>query len=266
MSATLHTTPRLVLFNAACAAPAVIAGVWWPGLTWPALAFGAAAWGAGSIRGSASARSSLFVPTVWRGDVAQPFVALTFDDGPDPTRTPQVLDALGEAGARATFFMIGRAAERHPEIVSQVVAAGHQVANHSMNHPRWLNLATSPRMVREMQEGEACLARLSASVTPMPYRPPIGLRSPSLMRALRRFPRTVVTWSIHGRDRRASSPREICDRVVSRAGAGDIVVLHDGSDASGGGPPHTAAAVGPIARGLRERGLACVTLAQMFGR
>lgn len=259
--AIMQTMPRLALFAAACAAPAIASG-----MSWPAVAVGATTFAAVSLHGSANVRSSLFVPTVWRGDAARPLVALTFDDGPDPVRTPQVLDALAESGASATFFMIGRSAQRHPDVVGRVVAAGHQVANHSMTHPRLLNLALSPRMLREMRGGEACLAELSESATPMPYRPPIGLRSPSLMRALRRFPRMVVTWSIHGRDRRASSAHEIADRVLSRASAGDIVLLHDGSDSPGGGPPHTVAATGLIARGLRDRGLACVTLAGMLAR
>lgn len=286
MTRLLQSYPRLLGFAGLCAIPAAATGF----APW-AIGVGVVAHGLTVAHGVAGVRSSLLVPTCWHGDRSRAAVALTFDDGPHPASTPTILATLARHGARATFFMIGRWAERHPELTRAVLAGGHQIGNHTRTHPRTLNLRSGRAIAAEIEAGERALREVlesgvvtevepglpavsspagskpatrpgvgTESDTPLRFRPPVGLRSPMLMTALRSFPRPLVTWSVHSHDRTAESPEAIATRVLRRIAPGDIVVLHDGNDRDGSAPRHTAAAVPLILDGLRTRGLLAVTL------
>lgn len=205
--------------------------------------------------------SGVFMPVVTRGPHDRGQVALTFDDGPDPAVTPKVLDALAAHGARATFFVIGRHVEAHPDLAARIVAEGHQLGNHTQGHARTLNLRSARVMQAEIERAEATLRSVpSGPVGRPPYRPPVGLKSPPLARAAQRLGLEVVMWSLHARDTRGASAEAIATRVLDRVRPGDIVLLHDGHDL--GGPPRmaTAEALPTILQGLAQRGLEAVTV------
>jgi peptidoglycan/xylan/chitin deacetylase (PgdA/CDA1 family) len=217
-----------------------------------------------------SPRSQVFVPTVWRASAHTRAVALTFDDGPDPEVTPRVLDLLRARQAKATFFMVGEAALQAPDVVARVLAEGHTIGTHSQRHAHTFHFARSRPMAREILEGARTLERLTGA-WPRFFRPPQGLRVPTLRDALARVsaergPLLVVTWSTRALDTTLRSPHAILRRLRAGAVAGAIFTLHDGRRY--GGRADREAMLEALASFLDEltrRGLRPVTLEELLG-
>lgn len=153
-------------------------------------------------------------------------VHLTFDDGPDPEWTPQVLDVLAAAEMRATFFVIGRQAHRHPELVRRVSAAGHEVANHTFDHRHpW---TMSDRVARsQVRDGALVLGDILGH-PPRLYRPPHGRGRACMIEEAARCGETPVGWNLSAVD---WGPFGIAHRIavrLRRSRPGDIVLMHDG--------------------------------------
>lgn len=207
--------------------------------------------------------SSLFHPTVIRGPAGSRRVALTFDDGPEPGVTPAVLDVLKANGVRATFFVVGRKLEQQPALGRRMVAEGHVVANHSWQHAYWQNFRHAPWQSRELARGEHAIESVTGRPSSKLYRPPVGLKIGELGRAVaERGDLTLVAWSLHSRDSFDPDPERIARRVLSRVRDGDIILLHDGYGAREDRCPRSVAL---ILAGLREKGLACVTVPELLG-
>lgn len=185
-----------------------------------------------------------------------PCVALTFDDGPSPDVTPRVLDILREKNARATFFVVGRQVERHPELARRVSAEGHVVGNHTYSHPP-LFCFLSPRRLREEVERAQDVIFGATSVRPRHFRSPVGLRHPILKAALDRMNLAFVLWRLRTYDTRALTPDELRRRILERVRPGAIVLLHDR-----GGPGAAAmlTALPDVIDALRARGYEFVTV------
>ena len=160
--------------------------------------------------------------TLVRVATDQPAIALTFDDGPDPDETPPVLDLLAAHDARATFFMVGRRAEAHPELVARVAAAGHAVANHSWDHSSFLRLDSDAR--REQLRRAA--AALAPHALPL-FRPPFGEQSVASLRDVRRAGYQVVGWDVVPEDWRDDAADLLVARALRRLRRGSIVLFHD---------------------------------------
>jgi len=159
-------------------------------------------------------------------------IALTFDDGPNPAWTPQLLDLLAKYRAHATFFLIGKHAMEEPYLTRYIAEAGHVIANHSWSHP---NLAfTSPRKVKqELKQTKQVLEH----ITGMPvrfFRPPFGGRRPDVLNAARDLGMTPVMWNTMTDDWKERSADKIAQRIsdkvdaLARRGWAANVVLHDG--------------------------------------
>jgi peptidoglycan-N-acetylglucosamine deacetylase len=214
--------------------------------------------------GIARPASSLFYPTISHGPRGGKHVALSFDDGPDAETTPEVLDALKEYRARATFFVIGKSLEAHLDIGRRMVAEGHAIGNHSWQHSRWQNFWFAARLEREIARGEQAIGSVTGNAVPILYRPPVGLKSGELGHAAWRRRLTLVAWSLHSRDTRLTDPQRIAARVLDRVQGGDIVLLHDGHDLPGRKRPLCAPALRLILAGLHERGFECVTIPELL--
>lgn len=186
-------------------------------------------------------------------------VALTFDDGPLPGATESVLDILRGAGASASFFVIGRHAERHPDLLRRIHGEGHLLGNHTYDHSR-LGLFRGWAYWREQVERTNTII---AGVTGAParyFRPPMGFKSPPVFAAARGAGLRVVTWTRRTLDGVVADPARIAARGAA-ARAGDILLLHDGKDqASRRDPGVTVAALPRILAGLHERGVPVVRL------
>jgi peptidoglycan/xylan/chitin deacetylase (PgdA/CDA1 family) len=254
---------RLNLVALACGASAAgAAGLFGAGLL--SLGIPAAVFAALCIDGIARPGSSLAYPTVTHGPRDRNRVALSFDDGPDPEVTPLVLDALARYDTRATFFTIGRAVAANPGLAKAIVAAGHELGNHSWAHSRYQNFFAVDKQEREIERGVAAIAAVTGRRNAPLYRPPLGMKSPPMARAAWRKKLTLVAWSLHSHDSRVSDPERIATRVLAKIRPGDIVLLHDGHDLPGRHRPATARALPRILAGLREKGLQGVTVSQLL--
>jgi peptidoglycan/xylan/chitin deacetylase (PgdA/CDA1 family) len=187
-------------------------------------------------------------------------VALTFDDGPNPEATPVILDALGAEGVGATFFALGRHADRWPAIVQRAAAEGHVVGNHGYHHRKlvW----RSPSYVRDdIVLGAAAIERSGAS-RPRLFRAPHGQRNPWVSPIARTEGQRTVGWTLGVWDTALPGPEVIAERVLRGIRPGAIVLLHDGDGYDPTGDRmQTARALPRLIRGLRDRGYSFATLA-----
>jgi peptidoglycan/xylan/chitin deacetylase (PgdA/CDA1 family) len=209
--------------------------------------------------------SSVLYPTIWHGPRDRPRVALTFDDGPDPQVTPSILDALGDAGARATFFAIGRHLEKHRDVAARALREGHELGNHSWMHSYFQNFYRTRRQRMDVDRSTRLIQELSGSTVEPLYRSPVGLKSPAIARVAHARSLKVIAWSLHSRDTFTRDPEKVAALVLSRITPGDIVLMHDGHEREGTHRTVAAAALPSILRGLRERGLSSVSVSELLG-
>jgi len=194
-----------------------------------------------------------------RGTSGRPEVALTFDAGSDPLPTARILEALASARARCTFFLTGEWVERSPALTRRIAAEGHELANHSWDHPPFTRLPDDE--IREQLLRTEAIVRETTGRSSRPYfRPPLGDRDRRVLQAVGDAGFYTVYWSLDSRDSvdRGITPEQIRDRVLG-AGPGAIVLMHCGSEAS-------ARALPAILAGLAARGLAPVTLSRLLRR
>ena len=158
-------------------------------------------------------------------------VALTFDDGPHPDATPQLLRLLDSAGVRATFFLLGRMLEDHPDLGRAIVGAGHEIAVHGYDHR--LLLKRGPRATRDdLIRATATIADVTG-VVPRWWRPPYGVASTSAVLAARRLELTPVLWTCWGRDWTPSTtPDSVFRAVLRKLAGGGTILLHDSDHAA----------------------------------
>lgn len=153
-------------------------------------------------------------------------VGLTFDDGPHPQGTPAVLEVLRDAGARATFFLVGEQVERRPSVVAEIVAAGHEVALHCQRHRNLLRL--TPGQVRDDLDRAAAVIADAAGRAPRLYRPPYGVFNAAALASARRCGWEPVLWTRWGRDWEGrATPESITAKVSDGVRGGDVLLLHD---------------------------------------
>ena len=157
-------------------------------------------------------------------------IALTFDDGPDPKVTFEVLDLLDRYRAKASFFCIAARAERSPELVKEILLRGHHIENHTYRHAPTFALRGTKGLQREIGHAQDVLTEL-AGVRPRYFRAPAGMRNPWLQGVLRRFDLSLVSWTRRGYDAVCRDPRKIARRLLRNLRGGDILLLHDGGPA-----------------------------------
>jgi peptidoglycan/xylan/chitin deacetylase (PgdA/CDA1 family) len=181
-------------------------------------------------------------------------VALTFDDGPHPEGTPAVLDRLAALGWRATFFLLGTAVRRHPEVAAAVAAAGHEVAVHGDEHRN--HLAHGPAWVAADLDRATAAIVAATGVRPQWFRPPYGVLTGGTLRAARRRSLTPVLWTAWGRDWERTTPERVVGALRPGLRPGATLLLHDGAGTGTPGAWRTTAAALPmLAAELDQRGL-----------
>lgn len=153
-------------------------------------------------------------------------VALTFDDGPYSPYTEQVLDVLKENHVPATFFVIGKNVEKHPELVQRIVAEGHQLGNHTYHHIDLLKVDEKVIADEVDRTNKAIFA--ACGKIPHAVRPPHGFRDPVVLEIMAERGLKVVEWSVMSRDWTNPGVDVIVERTISRVKNGSIILLHDG--------------------------------------
>ncbi len=160
-------------------------------------------------------------------------IALTYDDGPNPAWTPQLLDILARQNIKATFFLIGSYAAREAALVRQMAAAGHVIGNHSWHHPN-LALTGAARVRNELVRTKATIEGIIGKEVKL-FRPPFGARRPEVLKIARSMGMTPVMWNCMTTDWSTTDPELIAKRLIAKVeknwarGVAANVVLHDGS-------------------------------------
>ncbi len=193
------------------------------------------------------------VPAVPAVPVTDKLVALTFDDGPDPTWTPQILEILKSEGVVATFCVVGSIVERHQELTRQIVEHGHMLCNHTSNHAL-LAKAPTDKVVSEVNGGADSVKAVTGVETAF-YRPPGGQLTPTVIAVANERGQRVLHWSVDTIDYRKPPATVLVDRVMRNVGPGGVVLMHDG----GGDRSQTVAAVQPMIRALKDQGYGLTT-------
>jgi peptidoglycan/xylan/chitin deacetylase (PgdA/CDA1 family) len=199
----------------------------------PVAAAGLSAWAA------VHPRSQLFGPTVRH---AGETCALTFDDGPNPAITPQLLDLLDKHRVRATFFVLGKYVRELPALTADIAARGHVLGNHTDTHPS-LVFFSRKHILDELARCEDAVVNATGQ-RPMVVRPPFGFRGPTFVSTARQAGLSkVVMWSVSGNDWNPQPYSRVAHRL-RKAGPGDIILLHDGDHrASNADRSHTVKAL-----------------------
>ncbi len=194
---------------------------------------------------------------LYNGDTTQLEVALTFDDGPNPYYTPEVLDVLQRYKVKATFFCVGSLVTAYPGLVQQEYAAGHTVGNHSWSHPQ-LPLLSGTQIQRQLGNTSNAIKKI-LGVPPTFFRPPYGAYDGKVLTLMNSMGLTTVMWNVDPRDWSRPGTNVIINRVVYQTGRGSIILMHDG----GGNRSQTVMALPSIIENLRSQGFTFVTLPQL---
>lgn len=214
----------------------------------------------GAWRLSSSRTFQLFGEIVPRVETAERAVALTFDDGPTPEATGQILSALRRQGVKATFFLIGTELAQHPELGRQIAQEGHELGNHSYSHERMV--LKSPSFIRDEVERTDRLIQQTGYQGPIHFRPPFGKKLVLLPYYLSRTRRESIMWDVEpdSYPEVARSPDLIVTHVLARARPGSIIILHVMYPSRA----TSLQAVPGIIDGLRQRGYTFKTVSELL--
>ena len=204
--------------------------------------------------------ASASVKVIYRfaGKDGKKLVALTFDDGPHPRYTPQILDILKEFGVCATFFAVGTNAETYPDLIKREMAEGHEVGNHSYNHYHTARMSAEV-LVRDMAACSETLERITGQKLRY-FRPPEGVCTPEIKAFCEERGYTIVLWSVGTRDWAHTPVKEIVRNVASNTRNGSVILMHD---FTGKNSP-TPSALRQIIPMLLESGYQFVTISQLL--
>jgi peptidoglycan/xylan/chitin deacetylase (PgdA/CDA1 family) len=229
-----------------------------------AAAIGVAAVGTAAYGAAFRPRSQVFGPFPYRGGSEEDVVALTFDDGPNEPYTSQLLDVLDDRGVKATFFQVGRCAQRFPSSTRRVAESGHVLGNHSYSHS-FTRYATEPRQRAEIGRTQEILTSI-AGVTPALYRPPWLCHWPWVLGSVREAGLQVVSGTFaHPLEILQPPARRMTAAAVRLARPGSILIFHDGRESRGGRRDQSVAAIGPLIDRLRDRGYSFATVDELLG-
>ena len=188
-----------------------------------------------------------------RGTSRKKEVALTFDDGPGPT-TPALLRYLVANGVPATFFLVGRAIDEHPDVVRKQYEAGFALGTHTENHARLASKSVGDQSTEILSAADR-ITQITGHAVRL-FRPPYGSYDANTLNVLRAERMLMVLWSIDTRDYAAGTPKPIIYTALSGARAGSVVLMHDGP----GARPKTLVAVRKIVTVLRRKGYRLASL------
>ncbi len=169
--------------------------------------------------------AGIFLPAIRRGGKDSSAVAITFDDGPDPHTTPFLLNLLAKRGVNATFFVIGRRAEKYPDLVADILRAGHCIGNHTYRHDVLVMARSGKILAREIDSAQEVFQRFG--IRPLAFRPPAGVVNPRLGALLRRRQMMCIHYRCRGPDMGNRRIRGLSGKILKKIQAGDIVLLHD---------------------------------------
>jgi len=194
-----------------------------------------------------------------------PYVALTYDDGPNDPWTLRLLEVLDRHSVKATFFVLGRFVQQKPQIVRALAAAGHVIANHSWDHPR-LIFASNSELRRQVEQTQSAIFD-ACGLTPSLFRPPYGGRRPGTLSAVRKLGLEPIMWNVTCYDWKATSADKVVAHAQRQIRGGDVILMHDGDQrAMGADRRHTVEASDRLISHYKQEGYEFVTIPEMMDK
>lgn len=199
---------------------------------------------------------------VWNVHTDQKLIALTFDDGPNPVYTPQILDLLKAYDAKATFFVLGKRVQMYPALAIREVNEGHEIANHTFDH-HYLKNVSSQKLMDEIRQTQDIIFDITEQ-TPHVFRPPGGFYNEALLQLTQEDKLTVVMWSWYQdtKDWKRPGVDKIVHTVLSNVHNGDIILFHDLQ----GDCSQTVEALKRIIPELKNQGYQFLTVTDLIAR
>ncbi|MDD4879485.1 MAG: polysaccharide deacetylase family protein [Candidatus Omnitrophica bacterium] len=203
--------------------------------------------------------------TVYRVNTLEKVVALTFDDGPSPVWTPQVLDELKKAGIKATFFMTGKHVEQYPEIAKRVAREGHEVENHGYSHEVMVYYKMD-ELMREIKGTEKIIRDVTGRTTKY-FRPPKAWLNDTEKQKIKEMGYGIVLWSLNSKDWVTFHDKQITSYISRQIRPGDIILFHDSGgvfSTEGGDRTQTVKTIPRLVKKLKEKGYRFVTISELL--
>jgi peptidoglycan/xylan/chitin deacetylase (PgdA/CDA1 family) len=181
--------------------------------------------------GSYFIRLGFFFRSVCSGDPGKKEIVLSFDDGPDPLRTPAILDLLEEKNVQAIFFCIGKKIPGNEQVLQRLTGAGHLIGNHSYSHHPLFDLYSPQRMQEELEDTNRTIQAVTG-LRPRLFRPPYGVTNPNLKKAVENLGLISVGWNVRSLDTVIRDEQRLLRRVLRKIRPGSILLFHDSSEAT----------------------------------
>lgn len=210
-----------------------------------------------NVYGSMNLDSQYYIKSLFHGSPQKKTVAITFDDGPIPGKTEQVLDILDKHSIKATFFCIGKMVKENPELLRKIHQHGHLIGNHSYYHGALFDLQLPSTMKDELVNTDSAVFDVLGR-RPRYFRPPYGVTNPMLSRAVSQTKHVTVGWSMRSFDTVMDDKQKLIDRITKSLKAGDILLLHDKCDV-------TIQALPDLIEFINKSGLSVEPLDKMLG-
>ncbi len=192
-------------------------------------------------------------------NTTEKIIALTFDDGPDPTCTPPILDTLKQFHASATFFMMGKMVRKYPDLALRVRNQGNEIGNHTETHP-YLERLSMHQVDSEFDESDE-VDRSVLGSTPTLFRPPRGAWNPTVFKAAESRHQRIILWSVSLEHKKFPKPKDMVNRALNLIRPGDIILMHDGAY---GLRKSTVEALPLLVSALQKQGYRFVTVSELL--
>ncbi len=209
-------------------------------------------------------QTNFFLPVISRGNTGKNMVALTFDDGPTEPITRQILDLLDKYSVKATFFVSGVNALRHPEIIKDIITRGHSIGNHSYNHNPFLMLKDYNTLYQEIFAAQEVLRNMG--IKTLAFRPPVGIVNPKLSSILDKLGMYCLTFSCRAFDAGNYFIKNIGQKILKKVKADDIILLHDVPARNGNDNIIFLSEIEILLAGIISRGFRVVPLSVLINK
>lgn len=196
--------------------------------------------------------SGFYLETLCSLKTNLPEVVLSFDDGPDRINTPEILKILKYHNVQGTFFVIGEKAKQHPEIITNIDAAGHLLGVHTYSHSWWIDLYSSKKIKEELLNTEEVICKIISKKIDL-FRPPYGVTNPNIKNAVDFCNYKTIGWSLRSLDVTYGNAEKSLRRIKKKLHSGDVLLFHDTS-------PFIAALLSGVLEYLSEKNIKVVPL------
>lgn len=176
--------------------------------------------------GSYFVHSQFYMKTICKADINEKKIALTFDDGPLDSYTPQILSVLNASKVKATFFCIGKNAQVNSGLLREIIEQGHIIGSHSYSHSFWFDLLSPKNMQADLQEAHN-LFKKELGLNVRWFRPPYGVTNPNLKKAVERMGYTAIGWNVRSMDTVAKDEQALSNKLKQLLKPGAIFLFHD---------------------------------------